>query len=171
MELLDEIWHFIFTVHLGLVETVRCRRVSKRFKSLVDQLHPTELLVYDHWPSSYAASYHRDDRSYWIQLYRFELESNSSFQIVFANLRVLELDISLKKLSSDPQRVQPPREALPEHGGHLQESNPATAQPPGVLHRALLEGRIQENSSKTGKHRLQQTASSGARLAGEEAAL
>ena len=98
MELLDEIWHFIFTEHLDLVETIWFRRVSKRFKSLVDQLRPTELLVYDHSPSTYAASDHAGedrDPSHWIQLYRLELKPNSSFHIVFANLRVLELNMPL----------------------------------------------------------------------------
>ena len=99
MELLDEIWHLIFTEHLDYVQIIRCRQVSKRFKALVDQLRPTELLVYGHWPHFYTD---RRDRipSHWIQLYRFELEPNSSFQIVFANLRVLHLNMHLGKMWS-----------------------------------------------------------------------
>ena len=97
MMLPDEIWRLIFGEHLDLVETVRCRRVSKRFKYLVDQLRPTELLVYGYriWPCS--PSDHKDDRSpaHWIQLYRFQLTPNSSFHIVFANLKVLELNMPL----------------------------------------------------------------------------
>ena len=99
MELLDEIWRLIFAEYLYLVDTVRCRRVSKRFKFLVDQLGLTELFVYGHMPSICGSDGYRDDRnpSHWIQLYRLELEPNSSFQIVFANLRVLELDIVVGK--------------------------------------------------------------------------
>ena len=101
MELLDEIWRLIFIEHLDLLDTVRCRRVSKRFKSLVDQLRPTELLVYGH-KCSYSIDFsHKDGRSpsHWIQLYRLRLKWNSSFQIVFANLRVLELNIELEERS------------------------------------------------------------------------
>lgn len=99
MELLDEIWRLIFAEHLDFVETVRLRRVSKRFKFLVDQLRPTELFVYGHRPQICRGRSFRDDRnsSNWIQLCGFHLKANSSFQIVFANLRVLELDILLGK--------------------------------------------------------------------------
>ena len=99
MELLDEIWRLIFAEYLDFVDTVRCRRVSKRFKFLADQLGPKELFVYSHMFPLCESTGYRDDRNplNWIQLHRFQFEPNSSFQIVFANLRVLELDIHLGK--------------------------------------------------------------------------
>lgn len=97
MELLDEIWRLIFSEHLDFVETVRCRQVSKRFKFLIDQLRPTDLLVYGRMNPNFLGNSYRDDRnsSNWIQLNRLELVPDSSFQIVFASLRVLELNIEL----------------------------------------------------------------------------
>ena len=103
MELFDEIWHFIFSKYLGPMEIIRCRRVSRRFKYFADQMRPTELLVYDYKSLTSTELSYRDHRmpSQWIQVYRFELRRKSSFQILFANLRVLQLDMPLGKTSHD----------------------------------------------------------------------
>lgn len=96
MDLLDELWSLIFREHLDFLDTVQCRRVSKRFKFLIDRLRPSELFVYGSQVSSLYRTY-RDDRdpAMWIQLRRFYFEANSSFQILFVNLRFLQLDIEI----------------------------------------------------------------------------
>lgn len=103
MELLDEIWQLIFARHLDAVDTLRCRRVSKRFRFLVDQLCLTELAVYGHKPSmpglcSPCYGDYDHDPFHWIQVYQFDFGPNSSsFQIVFRNLKFLQLDLDLKR--------------------------------------------------------------------------
>ena len=100
MELLDEIWSLIFREYLDLLDTLRCRRVSKRFKNLIDQLRPSELLIYGYDHSSYYYEAYTDyrDPKMWVQLPKsFNLEPNSSFQIVFANLKFLQFDMILRK--------------------------------------------------------------------------
>lgn len=100
MELLDEIWRLIFSDYLELVDTFRCRQVSKRFKFLVDQLRPSGLFVCGHEPwkySPYVGGYRDDQKpAQWIQLIEFNLRPRSSFQIVLANLKCLEINIYLK---------------------------------------------------------------------------
>ena len=93
MDLLDELWSLIFREYLDFLDTVRCRQVSKRFKFLIDHLQPTELFVYGFYDQAVHQTY-RDDRdpAMWIQLRSFYFKENSSFQIVFANLRFLQLD-------------------------------------------------------------------------------
>lgn len=100
MELLNEIWSLIFREHLPLLDVIRCRLVSKRFKFLVDHLHPTELFVYHYSPeaSRFTDRYERESTR-WMQWrkYQFHLEANSSFQIMFSNLRFLQLETHLDK--------------------------------------------------------------------------
>lgn len=97
MDLLDEIWSLIFGEYLDYVDTIRCRRVSKRFKFLIDHLRPSELLVY-----SYETDKHFNcgpvDRqpTRWIQLPE-SLPPNSSFQIVFGRLKFLQFGTTLHK--------------------------------------------------------------------------
>lgn len=98
MELLDEIWRLIFTDYLTLADAFRCRRVSKRFKFLIDQLAISELIVYNR-SFPFLIYYYKGDQtpSHWIQLYEFNFEPNSSFRIVLENLKHLELSYYLEK--------------------------------------------------------------------------
>lgn len=99
MDLLDEIWSLIFREHLPFLDAVRCRRVSKRFKFLIDQLRPAELFIYAYTPASCFTYRYESESTMWMQLRKwdFYLESNSSFQIVFANLKFLQLEKCLNK--------------------------------------------------------------------------
>lgn len=103
MDLLDEIWILIFREHLDVLDAVRCRKVSKRFKFLIDQLRPSELFIYSFYPHSLTFTY-RYERAptIWWQCRKavFNLEPNCSFYILFANLRFFQLDMSLYKKDS-----------------------------------------------------------------------
>ena len=97
MELLDEIWSLIFREHLDLLDMIRCRRVSKRFRFLIDQLRPSELFIYFICPNVNSTYRYERASAIWWQWRKqpFRLEVNSSFYIVFANLKILQLEMAL----------------------------------------------------------------------------
>lgn len=104
MEFPDEIWVLIFRKYLDGIETIRCRILSKRFKFLIDRFCLNELLVYDHnssWknPDSLLHEPYEVDREpdLWIQLFEFNLKPNSSFPLVFARLKFLQINRDLRK--------------------------------------------------------------------------
>ena len=98
MDLLDELWSLIFREHLYFLDTIRCRRVSRRFKFLIDQLRPTELLICGKYPNGLLPIYRGDrDPQMWIQLRTLNLNPDSSFHSVFVNLRFLQLNTNLER--------------------------------------------------------------------------
>ena len=97
MDLLDELWSLIFGEYLDFLDTVRCREVSRRFKFLIDQLRPRELLIHGdnpHRPLSFA--WPDRDPEMWIQLSSLKLKPDSSFYSLFANLKFLQLNVKLQ---------------------------------------------------------------------------
>lgn len=96
MDLLDEIWMMIFE-DLNTVEIVKLREVSKRFKFLIDTMCFKKLTICDYDSIHFYSLGYQYKSPYgpMLQLYRFNLLSNSSFQLVFANLKVLLMGCNL----------------------------------------------------------------------------
>ena len=90
MDLLDEIWRMIFEC-LDVVEIVKLREVSKRFKFLIDTMCFKKLIIY-----GYGSSWrHTNFPGPMLQFREFSFLPDSSFQLVFANLKILLMDCKL----------------------------------------------------------------------------
>ena len=96
MDLPDEIWRMIFEL-LDVLEMVKLREVSKRFRFLIDTMCFKKLIIFDYCGIylCYFPYRHRNFSGPILQFPKFNFHPDSSFQLVFANLKILLMGCDL----------------------------------------------------------------------------